>query len=329
MKKRITTHRCAMTVAALLVCGSVMAAQKTTEASMALIPAGPFFMGSDETDKTQKGIEFGNDKPWYLDEHPRHSVKLPDFYLDRYEVTNGQFRQYVAATGAAPPSHWIENGYILSLRKDQLEQLPVDKLRHLASKIFHLDMDTRKMDKAQLVKAIDDHLDNEDILPANYVTWNDAQQFCSWAHKRLPKEAEWEKAAHGGDKDFTFPWGNQWRPGMSNTGSELWDEGVAPVGSYKTDKSVYGVYDLAGNVSEWTADWYQAYPHSDFSSPNFGEKFKVVRGAGWGGNGHYALKLFQRASYRGDLPPDGNYADVGFRCAADSPQDSHTIAHHQ
>ncbi len=329
MKQRISTAGYTLATMVLLTCTNAIAASKPVDDTMALIPGGAFFMGSNKTDTTKKGSEFGNDKPWYLDEHPRHSVNLPDFYLDKYELTNGQFREYVLATGAAPPSHWVENGYILSLRRDQLAQLPVEKLRRLGSKVFHLDMDTREMDKTQMIKAIDTHLSKEDQLPANYVTWNDAQQYCSWAGKRLPTEAEWEKTAHSGAKNFTFPWGNQWRPGMSNTGSELWDEGVAPVGSYKTDKSIYGVYDLAGNVSEWIADWYQAYPGSDFSSPNFGEKFKAVRGAGWGGNGHYALKLFQRASYRGNLPPEGNYADVGFRCASDSSTLTHKSSHHE
>lgn len=297
----------------------VPVAQAATESAtdgMVLIPAGKFIMGSDKGDVEHMGGEYGNVKPLYLDEHPQHTVELPSFYIDRYEVTNGQYVQYVLATGATPPVHWAENGYLLSLRKAQIEQLPIDKLRKLATKAFHLDIDTRTMTKEALVLAINEHLAYIDRLPANYVTWGDADQFCRWAGKRLPSEAEWEKTARG-PNGHEFPWGDTWKAGMSDTESEQWDQGVAPVGSYETDKSEYGVYDLTGNVSEWVADWYQAYPGSDYKSNDFGEKFKVVKGAGWGGNGHYTLHLFERSAYRGDFPPEGNYADVGFRCAAD------------
>lgn len=302
------------------------AADKQAETGMVLIPAGKFIMGSNKSDKEHMGGEYGNVKPLYLDEHPQHVVELPAFYIDRYEVTNGQYAQYVIATGATPPSHWIENGYLLNLRKAQLGHLPVEKLRKLAVKAFHLDMDTRTMTKEELVAAINERLAYLDRLPVNYVTWHDANQYCSWAGKRLPTEAEWEKSARG-PNGHEFPWGDTWKAGMSDTESEQWDrEGVAPVGSYKTDKSEYGVYDMTGNVSEWVADWYQAYPGNDYKSDNFGEKFKVVKGAGWGGNGHYTLHLFERSAYRGDFPPTGNYADVGFRCAADQVPVKHADA---
>jgi formylglycine-generating enzyme required for sulfatase activity len=300
----------------LVICLGASVAQAASDDEMVLIPAGKFIMGSDKGDAEHMGGEYGNVKPLYLDEHPQHTVELPSFYIDRYEVTNGQYVQYVIATGATPPLHWAENGYLLNLRKAQIDQLPIDKLRKLVSKAFHLDIDTLTMTKEALVQTIDEHLAYMDRLPVNYVTWSDADQFCSWAGKRLPSEAEWEKTARG-PNGREFPWGDIWKAGMSDTESEQWDEGVAPVGSYETDKSEYGVYDLTGNVSEWVADC-QPYPGSDYKSNDFGEKFKVVKGAGWGGNGHYTLHLFERSAYRGDFPPEGNYADVGFRCAVDA-----------
>jgi len=89
-----------------------------------------------------------------------------------------------------------------------------------------------------------------------------------------------------------------------------------PVGSYEGDRSPYGVFDLAGNVTEWVADWYEAYPDSDYDSKLFGHTSRVGRGAAWGGSGHYALHLFQRGAYRHNLDPLMTYNDVGFRCVA-------------
>ncbi len=284
------------------------------DGGMIVVPAGEFVMGSNKTDTTNSVGEFGNTKPWYLDEHPEHKLKLAAFYIDKFEVTNAEYRDFVAAVNVTPPEHWIKQGFILSMNKAKLRKADVDTLRKVAVKVFKLDMDTRTMTKDQLLAAIDKHLDYQGTLPVTFVSWHDADAYCKWAGKRLPTEQEWEKAARGSNGN-EFPWGNQWRAGMGNTGEESWDDGVAPVGSYKTDKSSFGVYDMSGNVSEWVSDWYQAYPGSDYTSKDFGETFKVVRGPGWGGVGHYALQLFQRGAYRFNLPPQSRFDDLGFRCA--------------
>jgi formylglycine-generating enzyme required for sulfatase activity len=282
---------------------------------MVLIPSGDFIMGSNLVEKKNKSGEFGNVKPWYLDEHPEHHVNLPAYYMEEHEVTNGQYMKFLTETGKGVPEYWLKNGYVLSPKADQLKDIGVDKLRQLAVNVIHLDKDTRKMSKQALLHDITDTLHSMDKLPVQEVTWKQAAQYCKWAGLRLPTEEEWEKAARG-TKGAVFPWGNEWHTNMSNTGSEQWDTHVAPVESYQTDKSPFGIYDMAGNVSEWVQDWYKAYKDSDYKSDNFGEKFKVARGAGWsGGEGHYALQLFQRGAYRGNLPPDGAYDDVGFRCA--------------
>jgi len=283
---------------------------------MRMIPAGEFIMGSNKADDTNRSGEFGNAKPWYLDEHPQHNVYLQDFYIDEHEVTNGQFREFVDKGKYAPPRYWVSNGYLLSLRRNKIKAAPVEKLRRLAVKVFRLDIDTREMTKKQLLDVIDKRLAYMDWLPVVYVSWHDAKAYCEWRGKRLPTEAEWEKSIRG-EEGLEFAWGNKWAYGQSNTGEEVWDDGVAPVGSYQGDVSPYGVLDMSGNVSEWTADWYHAYPDSDYSSKDFGENFKVVKGAAWGGEGHYALKLFQRGAYRYNLKPESQHEDLGFRCAAD------------
>jgi formylglycine-generating enzyme required for sulfatase activity len=289
------------------------------------IPAGPFIMGDDDVEVTNEAGEFGNTKPWYLDEHPRHSVKLPAYYIENHEVTNGQYRRYVAEKDAPPPDNWLHNGYILRLKESALNQVTVDKLRLLAADVFHIDKDTRVMTKTELIKDIIGKLHYMDDLPVTFVNWQQASDFCRWEGLKLPSEQQWEKAARGPDGQ-KFPWGNEFKRHLSNTGSEDWETGIAPVMSYQTDKSPYGIYDMAGNVSEWVADWYKPYPGSDYQSQAFGEQYRVARGAGWsGGQGHYALQLFQRAAYRANLPPERKFDDVGFRCAADDTPTLHAL----
>ena len=236
---------------------------------MVLIPAGEFIMGTDKVDTEGKAAEFGTVKPWYLDEHPKHKVRLETYFIDQHEVTNSQYKEFVEATGSRPPEDW-EGGRIPQGRE---------------------------------------------TYPVTFVNWYDADRFCRWKGKRLPTEAEWEKAARGTD-GRDYPWGNEFDPTKANTG----DTGIgdlAPVGQFEAGKSPYGAYDMSGNVWEWTADWYKPYPGSDYMSEAYGEKYKILRGSSWGGTGHYTLPYFYRTSYRFYINPEGAFPDAGFRCAQD------------
>lgn len=298
-----------------LICLPVAAFAATTNPTMALVPQGEFIMGTETGGNQDKAKEFGAIKPWYVDEQPRRKIQVKAFWIDKYEVTNKAYSEFVVRNNYTLPQTWAGNGYLLT--DELLKIATVEKLRQLASETFRLDIDVRNMGKEQLLIAIAKQRNGLDQLPVTGVSWKNAVDYCLWAGKRLPSEIEWEKAARG-EQVFEFPWGNIWDVTKLNGGGVGdWEYGVAPIGSYPEGKSPFGVYDMAGNVMEWVSDWYQPYPGSKYQSKAFGETYKVVRGGGFGGMGHYAIEHFYRAAYRFYLTPESGFNDVGFRCAMD------------
>lgn len=226
---------------------------------MVLIPAGPFIMGYD--------------KRW-PDEGPSHTVNLADFYIDKYEVTNIQYEEFVKTTKRMPPLYW-RNG-----------QYPPEKAMH----------------------------------PVVMVNWYASKEYCQWAGKRLPTEEEWEKAARGTDGRI-FPWGNTFDMNKSNNPQRWKALGLPgdtmPVGSFSHGKSPYGLYDMAGNVWEWTESWYLPHPGNTHITENFGHKYKVAKGGSWKDCSFYRCGLSGPTFNRGFFDPNTMTRSFGFRCARD------------
>lgn len=294
--------------------------QVLLEVGMAYVPAGPFLMGSNKTDTRDIQKEFGFVKPLYVDEHPERIVYVDAFHIDRQEVSNAEYKEFVLQTRYTEPPHWVQNGY--NVRWQVLESADVERLRWVASEYFKLDRDTSAMDKSALLEELVRVQKARDPLPVTGVSWYDAYSYCKWAGKRLPSEAEWEKAARG-PNGWEYPWGPEWDAAKTNTGENADDaEVVRPSAATPGDVSPFGVFDMAGNVSEWVDGWYEPYPGAAYKSEFYGGIHKVIRGGG-AGEGHYAISAFFRAARRSHADPSAMSTDVGFRCAKDVSFPSH------
>ena len=225
--------------------------EEPAESDMITIPAGEFGMGSDQGD-----------------ESPAHTVLVEAFEIDKFEVTNAEFDQFVKETG--------------------------------------YETDAEKNGDPNLWRAY--FTEEKAEYPVVKVSWNDASAYCPWAGKRLPTEAEWEKAARGTD-EVVYPWGDTWDVAKVNS-KDSGFRGPVTVGSFPDGASPYGAMDMAGNVWEWTADWYQGYPQTQFTSNYFGETYRVLRGGGW-----FSEQDLVRTTKRNANSPDAANDDIGFRCA--------------
>ena len=150
------------------------------------------------------------------------------------------------------------------------------------------------------------HFINE---PVRGVSWFEADSYCLSIGKRLPTEFEWEKAARGLDNRL-FVWGNEFNKGNANFSKK-----VIGIHTKNKDKSIFGVWGMNGNVSEWTSSWYQPYPNSSHQDENYGKKLKVTRGGSYFKRDHGFMKDFVMIPFRNISPLNARFWDTGFRCA--------------
>ncbi|MCX7702730.1 MAG: formylglycine-generating enzyme family protein [Planctomycetota bacterium] len=206
----------------------------------------------------------------YLDTQPVRSVTLEDYYIDKYEVTNKEFNDFLKASGY----DW----------KGRMQAWPGG--------------------------VMPEEMAN---LPVVYVSWEDAKAYAEWAGKRLPTEAEWEKAARGIDKR-KYPWGDTFDSKKCNV-KESGHGKVVAVDSFPEGQSPYGCFNMVGNVAEWVADYYDAYPGNEAKVEKFGQRYRVIRGGSFESVTGYTT--YER--YPED--PSLRFKSVGFRCVI-SAQDA-------
>ena len=225
-----------------------------TPPGMVYVPEGYFQMGQSSSEAE--------------DQKPMHFVYTSAYFIDKYEVSNAEYKKFIDATEHVKPKYW------------------------------------------------EDELFNQPDQPVIGVTWFDAMAYSRWKGRRLPTEAEWEKAARGNDGRL-YPWGEKWTKGkklyfVNVYGMEDRYEFTAPVNYYATGASPFGVFNMAGNVWEWCLDWYdkeyyRISPELDPEGPE-AKQMKVLRGGSWINNID-GVQVTQRAR---NLPETQNNI-YGFR----------------
>ena len=266
--------------------------------NMVLIPAGEFLMGSSEGEGA-------------FDEHPQHVVYLDDFYIDKYEVTNAQFKEFVEATGYVTDAERKGYGEIWNPKELSHDTL----LRNFGGVNWRCPNKWLK-DRPHPQIWENYNIENKMDYPIIQVSWNDAQAYAKWAGKRLPTEAEWEKAARGTDGRM-WPWGNVFNIYIEGVTvhANIASDYLLPVDSFPTGVSPYGVHDMVGNVQEWVADWYAGdyYARSPKNNPKGPDNgiARVLKGGSWRHQkSHHVL-----SANRDYQAPDYSSNFVGFRCA--------------
>jgi iron(II)-dependent oxidoreductase len=260
-----------------------------------LVPAGPFTMGTST-------------EPWALDnERPAHRVDVPAFWIDTHPVTNGAYLEFVEAGGYRDPSWWSEAGW-----------RHVTEAGLTAPQFWIRERDGWWRDRFGVVEPVP--VDQ----PVVHVCYFEAEAYARWAGRRLPTEAEWEKAARFdpvSGRSRRFPWGDE-DPTEAHANLGQRHLSPAPVGAYPAGASPLGVHQLIGDVWEWTSSDFHGYPgfevfpYPEYSKVFFGADYKVLRGGSFGSDPAAVRGTFRNWDY-----PIRRQIFSGFRCARDARPD--------
>ena len=260
-----------------------------------LIPAGPFVMGTD-------------DEAWaYDNERPAHVVDLPAFRIDAGPVTNRAYCEFVADGGYDDRRWWGKDGWAWRRQADLRQP-----------EFWHAEGPGRW---SRVRFGWREDLPPDE--PVQHVCWHEADAFARWAGKRLPTEAEWEKAASWGpgraEVKRRWPWGEGGPPDATRANLGQAHFRPAAVGAYPAGASAYGCHQLVGDVWEWTSSDFEPYPgfasfpYREYSEVFFGSGYKVLRGGSWA-----TSPVAVRTTFRNWDHPIRRQIFAGFRCARDA-----------
>ncbi len=281
---------------------------------MALLPGGNFLMGTNDDDG------FPADG-----EGPVRPVRVNPFYIDACAVTNTQFDRFARDAGYKTDAErfgwsFVFHMFVRAKARATAKQAAADAPWWWVVNGAYW---RRPEGAGSNLKQRWDH-------PVTHVSWNDAAAYCDWAGKRLPTEAEWEFAARGGLSQKRYPWGDDLTPGGkhqcniwqgafpdTNTGDDG-HKGTAPVTAYRPNG--YGIYNIVGNVWEWTHDWFSptfhiSAPRDNPQGPPSGNS-KTIRGGSYLCHDSYCNRY--RVAARTSNTPDSSTGNLGFRCARDA-----------
>lgn len=296
-------------------------ADSVCPSGMVLIPGGTFQIGSDD--------------PHFLEERSAVDITVDRFCIDATEVTNAQFAEFVQATGYQTIAE-------RPLTREQFPDLPDDQ-RSPGSLVFQMaERGAKSVPNLswwhwtvganwQHPLGADSAINGKKTYPVVHIAYDDAVAYARWAGKSLPTEAQWEFAARGGLAGATYTWGNEYSEHRANTWQGIFPffntsadgyVGVAPVGSFPPNG--YGLYDMAGNVWEWTTDWYQVGhqshqvnptgpQHTDSFDPHKPEEpaLHVIKGGSYLCAPNYCSRF--RPAARESEAPDTGTTHIGFR----------------
>jgi sulfatase modifying factor 1 len=287
---------------------------ESLKSNFVFIEGGEFLMGTESSEG------FPSDG-----EGPVRKVKLNDFYISPYTVTNADFKAFVDQTGYITETERFGWSYVFHLLTSEEVKSKVTQVPQGVPWWLPVEGASWKHPEGPGT-GIDDRMDH----PVVHVSWNDADAYCRWSGTRLPTEAEWEYAARGGLEQKTYPWGDLLKPDSKHR-CNIWQGkfpevnnasdgyvGTAPVDAYEPNG--YGLYNVSGNVWEWCADWFSPKYHTATSNvnPYFRKNTgsRSMRGGSFLCHRSYCNRY--RVAARSSNTPDSSTSNCGFRVVADN-----------